>query len=1139
MRAHIILAGTICITLIALLGSMPLAGQQSAPAPGAPSDNQGSPSAVPNPAPAVSPQSPTNAAAPVAPTAPFGEITGIIKSGTTPLPGVTVSAANSLTGKKYLTSTDVDGSYKIQVGSKGRYVVRAELSAFAPVTQEVLITAENRSAKTDLTMLLLSRIQQQEERPPQRAQQLPGPGARAGLQQLSLSGSDTEGALSLNTDANSLANAGLPNAGLAAEGSNESVAVSGNMGRNDMPTFDPGEMQDRIAQMRDQMARGGAGNQIMNFGGGGEGFGGGPMVFMMGGGPGGFGGGGRGMRNFNINKPHGSFFYGFNGSPFDAKPFSLDGGPEEKASYGQSRFGATIGGPLNIPHIYHGGNKTFIFSNYTGTHGNTPYDVFSTVPTQAERSGNFASSSVQLRDPATGLPFANNQLPSINPVAAAILPFIPLPNLPGAANNFHFVSSAPTSSDTVSLRINHNFGADQGILGGIRRIRQQQRQQQQNGGKDQQQKSKWSQSVNGGLSFSRVSNDLLNPFPGLGGQLNTHNYNANAGYTAVKGLFLNSLRFNYNRSNTNTLNHFTGVSNIEGQLGINGISQLPNDFGLPNLTFAPEFSSLQDTAPQFRLTQNFTFADSASLTKGKHGWTWGGDYRHQLIDVNNAPNARGTFVFTGDATGLPLADFLVGFPQQTSVQFGGDNYHFRANAFDIFGQDNWRAFKNFTLNLGLRYEYVSPMTELSGKLVNLDVASGFSAVSPVLPGQVGPITGIQYPNSLINPDRNNFAPRAGIAWRPFNRTVVRTGYSINYNLGQYAYMATQLGFQPPFAFTETNNAAGPTGLTLQNGFPASNTPVTNNYAVDPNYRLAYVQSWNLNIQQEVKGDMVINIGYTGAKGTHLDEVRAPSLDSSNGRLNNAQPFLFESSNGSSILHSGSIRVRKRMRHGIQLGGTYTYSKSIDDASSIGGSAVVVAQNDLDLAAERGLSSFDQRHRFTADYYYQLPFGKEKKWLHGDSWQDKFFGGFAFQGNIALASGFPFSPRIFGSSLDLDRGANGSLRPDIVPGQSIQVSDPSIQEWFNTAAFVAPAKGQFGAAGRNIIEGPGTIDFDMAFSKTIQVKEMQSLEVRIAATNVFNHANFAGIDTTLGSPTFGRVISVASMRKAQLIARYRF
>src|SRR5205823_13023219 len=204
-------------------------------------------------------------------------------------------------------------------------------------------------------------------------------------------------------------------------------------------------------------------------------------------------------------------------------------------------------------------------------------------------------------------------------------------------------------------------------------------------------------------------------------------------------------------------------------------------------------------------------------------------------------------------------------------------------------------------------------------------------------------------------------------------------------------------------FTETNPATSPTSLTLQNGFPANNSAVTNSFAVDRNYRLAYVQSWNLNIQQELKTDLVINIGYTGSKGTHLDIVRAPSLDANGQPIAGAQPFLFESSDGSSILHSGTLRVRKRMRHGLSLGGTYTYSKSIDNASSIGGGAVVVAQNDRDLAAERGLSSFDQRHRFTGNFLYELPFGTGKKWLNNQGAMKEVFGDWQWSGDFTIAS----------------------------------------------------------------------------------------------------------------------------------------
>lgn len=1087
--------------------------------------------------------------------APFGVITGVVKSGNVPLPGVTVTAANTLTGKKYITSTDVDGSFRLELSSRGRYVVRAEFSAFAPITQELVINPENRNGRADLSLVLLSRAQRdaQQQQANDQQNQISGAIAAAGIQRLALAAGDGNGAQGTSTqDTSSLASAGLPNAGLAAEGNTESVAVSGAMGRSEQPTFDPGEIQDRIAEMRDQAGRGGGNFQ---FGGGG------PMVVMMGGGPGGFGGGGRGFRNFNVNKPHGAIFYNFGGSALDARPYSLTGVPTEKADYSQNRFGITLGGPLNIPHVYHGGTKTFLFGSYTGTRATNPFDVFSTVPTMAERSGDFSQSSVAIFNPATHSPFANNMIPAINPAAAGLLNFIPLPNLPGSSQNFHFVSANRTDTDSMFLRFNHSFGSDPvGMFGAFGRggggaARRQQRQQQQqqnssdqNGSKKPKEKSHWSQSINGGFSFNDVRNTVLNPFPGLGGQQTVHNYNGNFGYNLNKGVFLNSLRFNYNHSGNSRLNHFTDQNNIEGQLGIAGVSPLPTDFGLPNINLSPEFSSLSDTNPVFRTDQNYTISDSVTWTHGKHGWSWGGDFRHQLIDLSNASNARGTFVFTGLSTGgigsdgkfhsgLPLADFLLGFAQQTTIQFGAENYHFRANSFDLYVQDNWRVAKSLTLNLGLRYEYVAPFTEANNRLTNLDIAPGFTAVAPVQAGQAGPFTG-RFPDGVINPDRNNFAPRVGIAWKPFSKTVVRSGYGVNYNIGQYALLATQLGFQPPFAFTETNPASSPTSLTLQNGFPANNSGVTNSFAVDRNYRLAYVQSWNLNIQQDVKSDLVINIGYTGSKGTHLDIVRAPSLDANGQPIAGAQPFLFESSNGSSILHSGTLRVRKRMRHGLSMGGTYIYSKSIDNASSIGGGASVVAQNDQDLAAERGLSSFDQRHRLSADYYYDLPLGKDRKWLHDGSWPARIFGGFGFSGNVSAASGFPFSPRIFGNIADINRGITGAHRPDVVPGQSIQVGDPSILHWFNTAAFTNPA-GAFGDAGRNTIIGPHTVDVDMALNKTIQVKETQSLELRFSATNVFNHARFTAIDTILGSPTFGQVISAGSMRKAQIVARYRF
>ena len=1156
--------------MVMVLGLVSAACGQEAP-PAMPT-SQSAPSSQTSPQP--KPDAPTTisvspAIAPAASVvAPYGEISGIVKSGNIPLPGVAMSAANTLTGKKYFTSTDVDGTFKISVTGKGRYVVRAEFSAFASLTQEIVINDENRNGKAEMSMVLFSRAQKEEQKEAQQEQrqqmapQLANAGRGGGVQQLALSssGADMGGGGAGNMDAASLAGAGLPNAGLGADSGNESVAISGAQGRAEQNIFDPGEMQDRMNDLRDQSARqAGGGNGLISMGGAG-GFGGGgagPMGVMMGG-----GGTGRGMRGFNANKAHGSIFYTYGGSALDAKSYSLNGQPESKASYNQNRFGVTVGGPLNIPHIYNGGTKTFIFGNYTGSRSTNPYDIFSTVPTAVERAGDFSSllggpNPVQLLDPVTRAIIPNNQITAINPAAAQLLSFIPLPNLPGDSQNFHFVSASPTDSDTGFVRFNHNFGAQQAGFGN-RAARQQQRRQQQNQKKEDEH---WSQSINAMFVFNNIRNSVLNPFPGLGGRQSTKNYNASFGHTAVKGLFLNSLRFTYNRSGIKTANNFTNQNNIEGQLGINGVSQRPADFGLPNINLSPEFSSLQDLTPVLRTSQTYTISDSMSLTRGKHGWSWGGDFRRQLVDTSNANNARGTFLFTGGATldpanvnnplaRVPFADFLLGFAQETSLQSGANEYNFRSRTFDLYVQDNWRIAKNLTFNLGVRYEYVSPFIELNNQLVNLDVAPDFSAVAPVLPGQIGPITGKKFPDGLVNPDRNNFAPRLGVAWKPLQKTVVRAGYGINYNIGQYGQMATQLGFQPPFADAQTNPASTLTSLTLQNGFPtaiASPNRITNTYAVDPNYRLAYVQSWNLNIQQEIKTSIVVNIGYTGSKGTHLDIVRAPDQLPDGGPRFAActptitscvQPFLFESSEGSSILHQGTLRVRKRLRNGLSLGGTYIYSKSIDDASSIGGGATVVAQNDLDIAAERGLSSFDQRQRLVADYLYDLPFGKDRKWLTSNGVAQTLFGGFALSGNMTLGSGFPFSPRFFGAETDLSRGVTGAERPDLVVGQSIQLAHPTLQDWFNTAAFVAPA-GVFGTAGRNTIIGPGTVSFNMAISKTVQMKEMQSMELRLSANNVFNTANFTSIDTAFGSQTFGQVIAAAPMRTAQFTARYRF
>jgi hypothetical protein len=430
----------------------------------------------------------------------------------------------------------------------------------------------------------------------------------------------------------------------------------------------------------------------------------------------------------------------------------------------------------------------------------------------------------------------------------------------------------------------------------------------------------------------------------------------------------------------------------------------------------------------------------------------------------------------------------------------------------------------------------------------------------------------------VRPDRNNFAPRLGFAGKPFSKTVVRGGYGINYNTGAYQTIGQQLAFQPPFSIAQTNIQNVPGDLTLQNGFPApSGTEITNSFAVNPNYRLGYVQIRNLDIQEQIRPTLLLNIDYTGTKGADLDILEAPNRTITSSppyiqtRISGVQPFTYENSIGDSEANAGSVRLRKCLSTGFSIGGIYTFSKSIDDASSIGAGATSaagasglgaggtgaagggaggatasagsgsnsVAQNPFNISAERGLSSFNQTHRFTADYLWELPFGHDKRWLNANTPLRAILGDWLWSGDWTIASGLPFTPRFVGSSCEVSGGTNGTLRPDLVPGQSIQLSNPSIGEWFNTGAFAAAPNCQYGNARRNSIIGPPTHIFDMALTKVIPLKESRTLEFRAQSTNVFNIPNYTSIDTSIISPTFGRVTAIGAMRQITMTARFRF
>jgi len=637
------------------------------------------------------------------------------------------------------------------------------------------------------------------------------------------------------------------------------------------------------------------------------------------------------------------------------------------------------------------------------------------------------------------------------------------------------------------------------------------------------------------IHYRHSDSTSANPFPALGGTSKSSAWDIPVGYSFTKAGLTHALRLQFNRQHAETTNVFASAQNVAGDAGLSGVSTDPFDWGAPNLSLSG--FNVRDTNPSMRTDRTLAIGDTIVKTRGKQTFRFGGDYRDIRADSRTDANARGSYVFTGLFSGVDLADLLLGLPQQATVQFGPGTERFRSHSADLFVQDDWRATDKLTVNAGLRYEYFSPLSEADNRLVTLDAAPGFTAAVPVAAGAIGPYSGV-LPDTIVRPFRTGFAPRIGIAWRPKQGTVVRAGYGVNYNSSVYQSIAQQLAGQPPFAVTDTVLATRGRLLPIETAL-LSVTPgaTTNTYAVDPNYRLGSVQIWNLDVQRDLTRTLNVGAGYTGTKGSNLDILRAPNRDP-NGtlRIAGVLPFIWESSEGDSIMHAVTFRIRKRLTNGVAAGASYTLSRSIDDASSIGGGAGVVAQNDLDLAAERGLSSFDQRHRVSGDFTYELPFGANKRWFKSGM-SSAVFGNWQVNGNVSLASGTPFTARVIGDVRDVARGTNGTLRANY-NGEPIEVSDPSSTLFFNTAAFSVPAPGTFGNAGRNTIIGPGTSVMNLGVTRNITWGQTRGLSIQLLASNLFNTVQFASIDTVVNSPTFGQVTSVRPMRRMQLLMRFR-
>jgi hypothetical protein len=1111
---------------------------------------------------------------------PGGKLHGIVKSGNIPLPGVTVTAQNTLTGKRFQTTSDITGAWSLNLAQNGRFVLRTQFAAFAPGVEEAVLNARSHDQTVNFDLLLASRAAQQAQRQDQNAQDAQASPAAQAIRQLAANGAQNLSPIGAQGDESEghAGSSGLPNAPGAelpsiagnSDFGGDSVAISGQAGAvSPLAGLDTDRIRDAIETYRAQN-----GGQRGNFSGGGGlgGEGGG-----FGGGFGG-GGGGRGnFRGFNPGQPHGAIFWIGSNAALNAEPFSLRGQSQDQPASGTNRFGLTFMSAPYLPGLTKPSGKDTVFLTLSGTRSSNPLDDYATVPTDGnptygtadERTGDFTGQTTiydPVNDtacvnfhapgqpsPTPGQPFPGNMIPGgciATPASKLLLgnkpgnlaQFFPAPNLPGYSQNYHLLTTAQSNTTQVGVRYMRSLGANatqpggsRGGFGGG------------GGGRRSQQNQGLRQSINFNYNWSDSASDNVNIFPQLGGKSASHSNSLQAGYTVGYHKITNIFNANWNRSASQTTNIFTNKADVAGGVngaGIAGTDSAPIDFGLPNVVLG-DIQGLNEQQPSFSLSQTISFSETLSWIHAKHNLRFGGDYRRVHRDFLGGSNSTGTFTFSGVFTGSPLADFLLGLPQETTIDATAGKSYLRDNVMDVYAQDDWRVRPNLTLSYGLRYEFYAPYTEKYGHLAFVDTnpttnasyPNQFAVIDEVQSGGMGTFSG-NLPDSLVFPYRTAFAPRFGFALRLPKQTVLRGGYGINYTVGQYATFAStmarqpmvnQLASQPAFVNEQTNEAANAGDITLSKGFGAPET--IGNYALDPHYHLPYVQAWNLDVQKTLPWGVVLNAGYNGSKGSDLDITSAPRPTST------SHIFNYEQSGAFSRFNAGTLRVNKRLSNGIALGANYQYSHSIDDAGSVGGTSTVVAQNWQDLAAEEGNSSFDVRHKVTGTYLYELPFGKDKFWVTSGV-GSHILEGFSISGSFTFATGTPLTPSYQAASQDVARGTAGSLRPDRAQGVSLTAGAGSQKEWFNTAAFVKPA-GAFGTASRNSITGPGTIQNNMSLAKTMQLGDTRSLEFRATANNVFNTVQYSGVDTNVASPTFGQVISAGSMRAFQFTARFRF
>jgi hypothetical protein len=802
---------------------------------------------------------------------------------------------------------------------------------------------------------------------------------------------------------------------------------------------------------------------------------------------------------------------------WDAQSFSLTGQNTPKPPYNLLQGTASFGGPIRwFPKIF-GQNAPNVFFGYQWTRNRNASTLTGLVPDAQQRAGDLSHTlsplgqPVQVVDPTTGAPFPGNVIPAdrISPQARALLNYYPLPNF---ASNARYNYQIPTAAGM------HQDGMQLNVDKVLTRKNQ----------------------ISGNFAMQRTASDSPNLFgftdrTAMLGMTTGINWSHRFGQKLYA-----RFGYKYSRSNSTTTPFFANRENVSGLAGITGNNQDPLYWGPPNLSFASGISTLNDGQPSHPRSQSSGVTSDDYWNHGPHNVRFGGEFRRQQINLLSQQNARGSFSFTGAAAGSDLGGFLLGVPDTSSLAFGNADKYFRSAAYTAYATDDWRMNSSLTLNIGVRWEYGSPISELYGRLVNLDIVPGFVAVAPVISrNPVGPLTGQHYPDSLVRPDKHGIQPRIGLAWRPLpaSSMVIRAGYGVYYNTTVYNLLAGEMAQQSPLSKSLSVQGTRANPLSLANGFNASPAITPNTFAIDPNFHVGYAQNWDVSIQRDLPGALVVTALYLGIKGTRAQQEFLPNTfpTGANPCVGCPTGFAYVTSNGNSTRESGQLQLRRRMHNGIAASLQYTYAKAIDDAA-LGGrgqGTAVIAQDWLNLAGERGLSNFDQRHLLALQMQYSTGMGVGGGTLLS-GWRGAMFKEWTITTQISAGSGLPQTP-IYVAAVQ-GTGVTGSIRPNYT-GASLYDAPEGFA--LNPAAVAKPLPGQWGDAGRNSITGPAQFSLDASLGRTFRLGDRLNADLRIDSTNALNHVTYQSWNTNINNAQFGLPTAANKMRMAKIGLRVRF